>query len=94
MRTPVKTPVDHPFVQLVVEAASCVYDQPLVVQPTSPGSGPRYVFSEWTAMPIVGLGVGHIGSAIHGPNENILIEDYLQGIKHIVSVILRLGRKT
>ena len=91
MRAPAKTPVDHPFVQLVADAAYRAYGQPLVIQPTSPGSGPRAVFSEWTAMPIVGLGVGHIGSAIHAPNENIVLEDYRDGIKHIAAIIELLG---
>jgi acetylornithine deacetylase/succinyl-diaminopimelate desuccinylase-like protein len=88
---PIKTPVTHPFVQVVVDAASRVYDQPLVVQPTSPGTGPRSAFAGWTDMPIVGLGVAHLGSQVHGPNENIVLEDYRQGIKHIVAIIELLG---
>ena len=84
---PAKTPVTDPFVHIVVEAASHVYRQPIVIQPTSPGTGPRWVFSEWSDMPIVGLGVGHIGSQIHAPNENIVLEDYREGIKHIAAIL-------
>ena len=84
---PVKTPVTDPFVQIVVDAAEGAYHQPLVVQPTSPGSGPRSVFAGWTDMPIVGLGVANIGSQVHAPNENIAVEDYRQGIKHIAAII-------
>jgi len=88
---PIKTPVTDPFVQVILDAAATVYDQPLVVQPTSPGSGPRSVFAGWTDMPIVGLGVANIGSQVHAPNENVVIEDYRQGIKHIAAIIQNFG---
>ena len=88
---PIKTPVTDPFVQIVVDAASRVYYQPLVIQPTSPGTGPRSVFAKWTDMPIVGLGVAHIGSRVHAPNENIFLEDYRQGMKHIAAIIELFG---
>lgn len=88
---PTKTPVTDPFVQVIMDAASRVYDQPLAIQPTSPGAGPRHVFTEWTDMPIVGVGVTHIGSRSHGPDENIVLEDYRQGIKHVVAIIELFG---
>jgi acetylornithine deacetylase/succinyl-diaminopimelate desuccinylase-like protein len=88
---PVKTQVTDPFVQIVIDAAGGVYDQPIVVQPTSPGSGPRSVFAGWTDMPIVGLGVANVGSQVHAPNENIAVEDYRQGIKHIAAIVRGMG---
>jgi acetylornithine deacetylase/succinyl-diaminopimelate desuccinylase-like protein len=89
---PIKSPVTDPFVQIVVDAASRVYDQPIIIQPTSPGSGPRSVFASWSSMPVVGLGVAHIGSQVHAPNENIVLADYQQGIKHIAAIIEQFGR--
>jgi acetylornithine deacetylase/succinyl-diaminopimelate desuccinylase-like protein len=86
---PAKTSVTDPFVKIVAESAHGVYSEPLVIHPTSPGTGPRWMFSEWTDMPIVGLGVGHAGSQIHAPNENIFLQDYREGIKHIAAILGR-----
>ncbi|MFW9890346.1 MAG: M20/M25/M40 family metallo-hydrolase, partial [Candidatus Thorarchaeota archaeon] len=41
-----KTPVDHPFVDVVRRANSKVFDD-LRVHPTSPGSGPLYLFKDF-----------------------------------------------
>lgn len=90
---PVKTRVTDPFVKTVTDAAALVYDQPIEIQPTSPGSGPRYVFARWTRMPIVSVGVSHIGSRSHGPDENIRLEDYRRGMKHIVAIIDLFGAR-
>jgi acetylornithine deacetylase/succinyl-diaminopimelate desuccinylase-like protein len=84
---PYRTPVDHPFVQLVSRAAQEVYGDPLVLMPSSPGTGPRYVFKYATDMPIVALGVGHANSRAHAPNENIAVEDQLLATKHVASIL-------
>jgi len=88
---PAKTAVNTPFVDVVVQAARRAYKNEITVLPTSPGAGPREVFSTWTDMPIVGLGVGHAGSGVHGPNENVILEDYREGIQHIAALIEQLG---
>jgi acetylornithine deacetylase/succinyl-diaminopimelate desuccinylase-like protein len=88
---PVKTPITDPFVSLVMEAGKRVYTEPLLIQPTSAGAGPRHVFAKWTDMPIVGVGVTHIGSRSHGPDENIRLADYLEGTKHIAAIIELFG---
>jgi len=83
--------VSDPFVGIVVRAARRAYKNEIVILPTSPGSGPREVLSTWTRMPIVGLGVGHAGSAVHGPNENVVLRDYHEGMWHIAALIEELG---
>ena len=90
---PSKTPVTSPFVEIVRQAARQAYNKDIVVLPTSAASGPRYVFSNWSTAPIVALGVGHSGSRIHAPNENIRLEDYRQGIRHIAAVIQEYGKE-
>ena len=68
---PSKTPMNHPFARLVYEAGETAFGCPLVIEPSSSGSGPRHVFTSVAEIPIVAIGVSHAGSAIHGPNENI-----------------------
>jgi len=89
--SPSKTPVSDPFAKAIARAACKAYTRELVILPSSPGTGPRHVFSTWTDMPIVGLGVGNVGSAVHGPNENVILEDYFEGTVHMAELLAQLG---
>lgn len=82
-----KTPITVPFVKVVIEAGNLVYDKPFVIEPTSAGTGPRYVFSDWTDMPIVAIGPGYAGSLNHAPDENLVVEDYRQAVKHVIALL-------
>lgn len=87
-----RTPVDHPFVRLVAEAASDVYDRPAVVVPTSTGSGPLALVAGRLRLPVATVGSANPESRSHGVNENIRITDYASGIKHVIAVLEGLGR--
>ncbi len=81
MDHPVKTSADHPVVKAAQEAALAVYGLPASVAPTQGGSGPMYPFTKYLDLPMVAFGVGYWASGNHGPNENIRLDDYRQGIK-------------
>lgn len=85
-----KTPVDHPFVQVVDRANKAVYGHDLVIHPTSPGSGPLYLFKEY--VPMVSIGCGDFYSGAHSPNESIKLENYTLAMKRIVSIIDEMSR--
>jgi acetylornithine deacetylase/succinyl-diaminopimelate desuccinylase-like protein len=36
---------------------------------------------------IGGAGVGHALSRVHSPNENIKLEDFVLGIKHVAALL-------
>lgn len=84
---PMRTSVDDPFVELVCDAGRQVYGKDVVVLPTSPGTGPRFVFRHVPDMPIVALGVGHADSRAHAPNENISVEDQFFTTKHVAKIL-------
>jgi acetylornithine deacetylase/succinyl-diaminopimelate desuccinylase-like protein len=84
-----KTPVDHPFVEIVNRANQAVFGHDLVLQPTSPGSGPLYLFNEY--VPMVSIGTGDYNSKVHAPNESITIENYRNTIKRIAVLIHEMG---
>jgi len=86
---PARTPLDHPFVDLVVETSREVYGQEPVVYPTMAGTGPMYVLCQQFDIPCVSVGVGHSDSRNHAPNENILLEDFYQGILHLAAILER-----
>jgi len=89
---PSRTPPDSPIAVCAREAARDVYGEEPMVYPLSPGSGPMYVVCGSRGMPAVAFGVGHDGSRTHGPDENIRVVDFEQGIAMIVATIARFGR--
>ncbi|MFX0054530.1 MAG: M20/M25/M40 family metallo-hydrolase [Promethearchaeota archaeon] len=84
-----KTPVDHPFVDVVRRANAKVFDK-LRVHPTSPGSGPLYIFKDY--VPMVSIGVSDFDSKGHSPNESIKIENFRKGMLRLVYLIDEMGR--
>jgi acetylornithine deacetylase/succinyl-diaminopimelate desuccinylase-like protein len=89
---PARTDPDDPFVRLVVESAEEVYGVPQQIIPLSGGSGPNYVFQEYLHVPIVSAGVGYPGSQAHAPNENVRLDLYLKGAKHIARILEQFGK--
>ncbi len=82
-----RTDPDDPFIQIVVDAAKDVYGVPMAVVPMVGGSGPNHVFLEELNLPIATAGVGYPGTKAHAPNENVVIEHYLKGAKHITRIL-------
>lgn len=89
--SPARTDPDDAFVKLVVESAADVYGSPMDVEPMTGGSGPNYVFKEYLNVPIVTAGIGYPGSQGHAPNENIRLDLYLKGAKHIARILSAFG---
>jgi acetylornithine deacetylase/succinyl-diaminopimelate desuccinylase-like protein len=58
-----------------------------VVYPLTPGTGPMYDLCQKLGIPAVSTGVGNAESNNHAPNENVVIADFLQGIKHIALIM-------
>jgi len=85
-----KTPVDHPFVKIVNAANKKTHGHDLVVHPTSPGSGPLYLFNEHVPMVSVGCG-DHLGKA-HSPNESISLENFRKAQHRIVAIMDEMSR--
>jgi len=84
---PVKMDPDDPFINVVVEAARPVYGVPQQKIPISGGSGPGYVFHHYLGVPIATAGIAYPGNNIHAPNENIRLDLYLKGARHIARIL-------
>lgn len=85
---PGRTDPDHPFLQMVVQAAEEVYGMPQLIQPLSGGSGPNHVFLETLQVPIATIGVSYPGANVHAPNENLVIDNFVKGVRHTARVLL------
>ena len=84
---PAVTDPDDPFVKLVVRSAADVYDKPMLIIPSSGGSGPNSIVKEVLDIPIVSAGAGHPGAQMHAPNENIRLDLYLKAAKHFARIL-------
>jgi acetylornithine deacetylase/succinyl-diaminopimelate desuccinylase-like protein len=84
---PSRTDPDHPFVQVVVDAAKTVYQQDPTVRPTGDASGRQAV---WLAgklgIPGAGTAVGPPDWRGHAANEFMTIQHYLDGIKYAATI--------
>lgn len=79
---PAKTDLDAPLVGAVAEAVRRIHGHEPVIVPITPGSGPMYALCQAIGIPSVsGPGGGNPDSKIHAPNENMYVEDYINGIK-------------
>lgn len=63
----------------------------MMLVPMVGGSGPNYLFIDILNVPIVTAGVSCPGSQNHAPNENIRINDFIYGTKHMVRIIKNFG---
>ncbi len=87
MEKPGKTPYNDPLSETVIAATKKISNLEPTVMPMSPGTGPMHVLCQKHGIPSVSVGVGNFQSNNHAPNENIQIEDYIDGIKLIATVI-------
>ncbi len=90
---PARTDPEDPFVSLVVNTAKPIYGYPMRIVPMTGGSGPNYPFIEYLHVPIVSAGIGYPGSQAHAPNENIRLDLYLKGARHIAHILKTFGEQ-
>jgi acetylornithine deacetylase/succinyl-diaminopimelate desuccinylase-like protein len=86
-----RTDPDAAIVPAVVDSARALYGKEPLVLPNMAGTGPQYLLCAQFGVPAVGMGVGNAESNNHAPNENILVSDYIEGIKHMAWVFYRFG---
>ena len=86
-----KTDPDDPFVKLVVDTSEDAFGKRMELVPMVGGSGPSYPFVHTLKVPVVTTGLGHPGGNAHAPDENIRIELYLKGAKHIARILQAFG---
>jgi acetylornithine deacetylase/succinyl-diaminopimelate desuccinylase-like protein len=89
---PAKTDINDPLVQTVVQNVERVYGTPPTINRMSPGTGPMYILCQKLGIPAVSLGVGNDQSQNHAPNENINVQDYIDGIKMMATIIHEFDR--
>lgn len=89
---PFNTDPNNPFVQIVLDSISEVYEEEPIILRNLAGSSPMYHLLKSTKIPAVQIGVANTESKYHAPNENIYLNDYIQGIQLTASVIKNFGQ--
>lgn len=84
---PFNTNPSNSFVDVVLKSVDQVYKEPPVILRNLAGSSPMYKMLNNTSIPAVQIGVANLQSNYHAPNENIYIEDFIQGIKVTAAVV-------
>lgn len=88
---PFNTDPDNAFVDVVLSSVKEVYNESPVILRNLAGSSPMSKMLEGTSIPAVQIGVAHTQSNIHAPDENIFIDDFVQGIKATANVIHKMN---
>lgn len=89
---PARTSLEAPIAKVVAETFEDVYGQVPAIYPTNAGSGPWYQLCDALGIDACTAGVGHGRSQAHAPDENIFVEDFILGIKHIAAIMDRFAR--
>jgi len=90
---PARTPLDSPFGQVVCQTAKEVYGLDPVIEPTMAATGPMSLFVDTLGIPTVCMGFEYPNNRAHAPDENIRIDDFKKGAKHVSAVFDRLGKR-
>jgi Peptidase dimerisation domain len=88
---PSRTPIDSPFTGPIRRGlAAATGEEPLLVPPLG-GSLPAYVFTSILGLPTFGVPLANPDQTNHAPNENLVVERFIGGIKVAASVLAHLG---
>jgi acetylornithine deacetylase/succinyl-diaminopimelate desuccinylase-like protein len=86
---PAKTPIDHPFIQLLAKTAKKFSNKKPILIPSSAGSGPAYLFGPHT--PWAMCETFDPEKNIHAPNESIRLTDLKNMTAFIAAITTQLG---
>jgi len=87
---PAKTPVDHPFIQLLAKTTKNFSNKEPLLIPSSPGSGPAYLFGPYT--PWAMCETFDPEKNMHAPNESIRLNDLKHMTAFIATITTKLGK--
>jgi len=86
---PSRTPINKPFIKLLTTIAKDFSGLEPVVYPSSPGSGPAYLFGPYT--PWASCGTFDPESNIHAPNESMRTEEFRYMTAFVAAIATELG---
>src|SRR5699024_904466 len=89
---PSRTPADNEIIQQINHAVAKAYEEPTIVQPNFGGSLPDYVWTQILEAPSIVVPYANSDEANHSPNENLVVENFFNGITCLCYVIAELAQ--
>lgn len=86
-KPPYRTDPNDPLVRTIIDCAEKVYGRYPAVYRNLSGTTSMYDFCTAIGAPAVLIGVANEDSRMHAPNENIFLEDYIDGIRMVAAVM-------
>ncbi len=81
---PARSPASAGVAQAALRAAQEFFGAQPQVYPMLPGSGPMYTLCQGLGIPAISAGTATRADAnIHAPNENVLVDDYIENIRYM-----------
>lgn len=93
MMTPYRSPLDAPCLPLLCDAVREVWEKEPVILPGIGGFGPNSNFSEQLGIPNIYIPYGALDNSNHAPNESLVIDGYLKGIKVFATILKKLSEQ-
>lgn len=77
---PSRTPIDNPFTPVLAGAVETATGRRPLLVPALGGTLPDFVWTQVLGVPSLGLPLANVDESNHGPNENLEVDRYLDGI--------------
>jgi acetylornithine deacetylase/succinyl-diaminopimelate desuccinylase-like protein len=90
---PARTDPADPFIDVVRSTGREIYGQDPLVLPSGGGTQPLHPISHTLGVPIASAGIGSADGRAHAPDENISLQEFVRGTRHIAAIIERLGEQ-
>lgn len=84
---PTRTPVDSPYHEPIVEAVADGWGEAPIVKPSTGGSAPYAIFTDYLGLDHVSVPYGQQNNNQHSPNERFAIDHFQRGIKTSVRLL-------
>lgn len=91
MMVPYRTAIDNKYVPVVEEAIREVWKKDPVILPGIGGFGPNFVFSDNLNIPNIYIPYGALDNSNHAPNESLVIDGFMKGIKIFATIINKIS---
>lgn len=82
-----RTPLDHPIVDLVLDAVSTGWNANPILKPTLGGSLPSAVFADVVDLPVVTVPYANADENNHSPDENLALNCFDAGIRTTIALL-------
>ena len=89
---PSRPPFDSAVVKAVQRASCEIYGEEAILKPQWIGGTPSWKVTNYLHIPMAGTGLGIVTAQAHGHNENLVIQEFIDGIKYMAAIIKEFGK--